>query len=179
MLGLDKDKVMLVAYDKNWAVEYKKEKECLLNIIGEYILDIQHVGSTSIEGLSAKPIIDIAVAVENVEVLGKLIPILSEAGYDVKNSIDDLGEVLARKGSPENRTHYIHIEIKNSTFWNNHILFRDYLLKYPKYVKEYEELKQQIALKFGDERKKYTAEKNEFISMILNQARDELINSKR
>ena len=179
MLGLNKDKVVLVPYDPTWAKEFEKEKKILKKILGKNALDIQHVGSTSIPGLSAKPIIDIAVAVENVSMLHKLISVLSLAGYDVKDSINELGEILARKGTPENRTHYIHIEIKNSVFWNNHILFRDYLLKHHEYVKEYEKLKKDVADKFGEERKLYTAAKNKFISSVLKLAKEEFKNNAR
>ena len=173
MLGLHKDIVELVPYDSSWVEEYKKEERILRNLLEEYIVDIQHVGSTSIPGLSAKPILDIAVAVESKETLIKLIPILTNAGYDVKDSIDINGELLARKGSPECRTHYIHIEVVGSEYWNNHILFRDYLINHTEYIKEYEEMKINALSKFS-ERKKYTAEKNEFIKNILNLAKDEL-----
>ena len=166
MIGLHKDKVELYPYCADWVYEYEKEKEILLREIGNYIIDIQHVGSTSIPGLSAKPIIDIAVAVANKDKLKELIPVLSAIGYDVKDSIEDLGEVLARKGSPEYRTHYIHIEIIGSEFWNNHLLFRDYLIKYPQYIKEYEAMKREV-YKIHKDRKSYTSAKNEFIKKIL------------
>lgn len=86
------------------------------------------------------------------------------------DSIETKGEVLARKGPPECRTHYIHIEVIESAFWRNHILFRDYLLAHPESVKQYEFLKKDISEKYKDERKKYTAAKNEFIQDILNKA---------
>lgn len=92
-------------------------------------------------------------------------------GYDVLDSIEKCGEILARKGMPNCRTHYIHVEVLNSTYWNNHILFRDYLLKYPKFVQQYENLKRSIADRYKDERKKYTAEKNAFIQHVLNLAK--------
>jgi GrpB-like predicted nucleotidyltransferase (UPF0157 family) len=131
MLGLHKDEVKLHPYNPNWVVEYEKEKSILQKILKHLALDIQHVGSTSIPGLSAKPIIDIAVAVQSTNNLLKTIPILEKAGYDLLIQIDTKGEVLARKGSENCRTHYIHIEVINSEYWNNHILFSDYLLKHP------------------------------------------------
>ena len=171
MLGLHKDIVRLVPYDPEWVEDYKKEEKILRELIGDYVLDIQHVGSTSIPGLSAKPILDVAVAVKDENTLQKLIPILTDAGYDVKDSISDLGEVLARKGLPENRTHYIHIEVAGSEFWNNHILFRDYLIKHSDYVREYERLKTEVFEQYKNERKKYTLAKNEFISKVIEMAK--------
>jgi len=173
MLGLHKDKVELYQYNEGWKKEYEKEEKILWEILKDYAIDIQHVGSTAIPGLSAKPILDIAVAVKDRETLEYLLPIMAEHDYDMLNNLDICGEILARKGAPECRTHYIHMEVLNSEYWNNHILFRDYLLKYPQYIKEYDELKQNIVVNFKDERKKYTAEKNDFIQRILKLAAEE------
>lgn len=173
MLGLNKDIVMLVPHQDDWHLEYEKERKSLEKVMAGYALDIQHVGSTSLPGISAKPILDIAVAVKDKKVLEELIPIMTDAGYDVKNSIDDLGEILARKGTPDCRTHYIHIEVLGSEFWNNHILFRDYMLNHPEYISEYEKVKVDAFTHFKDERKKYTSAKNDFIQKILKLAKDE------
>lgn len=173
MLGLKKDVVELMPYDENWAKEFELEKKRLQKILGKTALDIQHVGSTSIPGLIAKPILDIAVAVENVSELRRLIGVLEKAGYDVKDSINELGEILARKGTPDMRTHYIHIEVINGLFWNNHILFRDYLISHPEYIKKYENLKKEMLERYKNERKLYTAAKNDFIESVLNLAREE------
>jgi GrpB-like predicted nucleotidyltransferase (UPF0157 family) len=89
------------------------------------------VGSTAIPGLSAKPILDIAVAVKDIETLEYLLPIMIDHGYDMLNNLDICGEILARKGTPECRTHHIYMEVIDSDYWNNHIWFRDYLLKHP------------------------------------------------
>ena len=118
MLGLNKDIVRLVPHEDDWHLEYEKERKILEKVMAGYALDIQHVGSTSLPGISAKPILDIAVAVKDKKALEELIPIMTDAGYDVKNSIDDLGEILARKGTPDCRTHYIHIEVLGSEYVN-------------------------------------------------------------
>lgn len=166
-LGLHKDKVDLSPYTTEWSNEFKKEKAILEKLLHGYALAIEHVGSTSIPGLSAKPVLDIAVAVKDIDALRQLIPLLSENGYDPLNSIETKEELLARKGTPENRTHYIHIEVIGSTYWTNHILFRDYLLQHPEVIKEYEALKQKLSTEHKDEREKYTSAKNEFIQRIL------------
>ena len=170
MLGLNKDSVKLCPYDPSWKDEFEKEKNILKQVLGDYALDIQHVGSTAIPGLSAKPIIDIAVAVESLDVLHKLIPILEEAGYGVKDSIADKGEVLASKGGEAYNTHFVHVEVKDGVYWNNHILFRDYLIQHPEYIKKYEDMKQNVFNKFKD-RKAYTAHKSSFIQEVLKLAK--------
>lgn len=173
MLGVSRDVARLCKYDPEWVVEYKKEAKIVKEILKDYALDIQHVGSTSIVGLSAKPIIDIAVAVKNKEVLNTIIPVMQNAGYEVKPSIEDKGEVLAIKGEEQCRTHYIHIEVKDGEYWQNHILFRDYLLKHPNAVKEYENLKMHLCKLYQNERKVYTASKNDFIKSIIEKAKQE------
>ena len=120
----------------------------------------------------AKPIIDIAVAVKDKQTLKDIIPILTDAGYDVKNSIEDKGEVLGAKGGPDCRTHYVHVEPFGSEYWNNHILFRDYLLNHPELIVQYEEMKIKTLEQFK-ERKLYTANKNDFIQMVIRLAKEE------
>ena len=170
MLGLDKNKVILVPYSKDWTEEFQAEKKRLHALLGDTALAIEHVGSTAIPGISAKPILDVAVAVKTTDVLKDLIPILSDNGYDVMDAIETKGEIVARKGPPEARTHYVHVEVIDSVFWNNHIVFRDYLLAHPEVVKEYEQLKQKMFEKYKDDRKKYTAAKKQFIQSVLETA---------
>ena len=133
---------------------------------------IEHVGSTSIEGLSAKPVIDIAVGTNDIETVIKIGNILEENGYDVENSLDTKGEIFAGKGARDSRTHYIHIQKIGSTYWNNFIYFKKYLLEHPSLIKEYEDLKKSLASIYFNDRKKYTSAKNEFISSVLKKAKD-------
>ncbi len=170
MLGLNNNLVTVYPYDETWPQEYEKEKETLKTILKDFDFKIEHVGSTSIPGLSAKPIIDIAIGVDRTETMLEMEKVLADAGYDMLNSIETKGEILARKGTPENRTHYIHIQILGSEYWNEFIYFKQYMLDHPDDVKAYEKLKTELSVKFADERKKYTAAKNDFISSILEKA---------
>lgn len=170
MIGLDKSLVTVYPYDETWPMEYKKEEEILKRHLTNLNVRIEHVGSTSIPGLSAKPIIDIAIGAKSEENLFEVAKRLEDAGYDILNSYEEKGEVLARKGSPECRTHYIHIQLLGSEYWNEFMYFKRFMLDHPESVKEYQELKEELSVKYADERKKYTASKNEFISNILEQA---------
>lgn len=172
MVGLDRDKVVLFPYDKKWKEEYKKEKEVLETLLEGIDYQIEHVGSTSIEGLSAKPVIDIAIGTNDIETVIKIGDILKNHGYDTENSLDTKGEIFAGKGARDSRTHYIHIQKIGSTYWNNFMYFKKYLLEHPALIKEYEELKKQLAKLYSDDRRKYTAAKNEFISDILRKAKE-------
>lgn len=170
MIGLNKNVVTVCPYDKSWPEEYEKEKKILENILKGFDFRIEHIGSTSIPGLSAKPIIDIAIAVKDEQTMIKIAEALGEAGYDMLNSLETKGEILARKGTPECRTHYIHIVKLGSVYWNEHIYFKQYLLDHEQTVREYEKLKCELSKKYANDRKKYTAAKDEFISAVLEKA---------
>lgn len=170
MIGLHKSLVTVYPYDETWPMEYKKEEKILREHLIGLDIGIEHVGSTSIPGLSAKPIIDVAIGAKNEEDLFEVAKRLENAGYNLLNSYEEKGEVLARKGAPECRTHYIHIQLLGSEYWNEFMYFKRYMLDHPESVKEYQKLKEELSVKYADERKKYTASKNEFISNILKQA---------
>lgn len=170
MIGLHKSSVAVYPYDEEWPVEFEKEKKILEGILKGFDVQIEHVGSTSIPGLSAKPIIDIAIGVKDEKTLFEIEPVMAEAGYDILNDYETKGEILARKGPPECRTHYIHMQLIGSEYWDEFMYFRRYLLDHPEEIKRYEELKKDLSVKYADERKKYTAGKNEYISSILEKA---------
>jgi len=170
IIGLKRKKVRLFSYNPVWEKLYKGEEKLLRSVIGKYVLDIQHVGSTSIPGAKAKPIIDIAVGVKNLKNGEKCIKSLKQSGYEYKHSAGIKGRHFFAKGSEKNRTHYIHIAKLNGRFWKNCILFRDYLRKHKRTVKEYNELKEKLAKKYKDDRDTYTAEKDSFIRGIIKKA---------
>lgn len=171
MLGLDRTAVELYPHEKEWDDAFLKEKKFLEELLPNKYVAIEHVGSTSIPDLMAKPIIDIALGVKNLEELKALWPELEKGGYDLADNIEEKEEILARRGSPECRTHYVHACIYGSKKWNTYILFKKYLLAHPEYVKKYEDLKKYLKANF--ERKEYTAHKNEFISNVLELAKAE------
>src|SRR5574344_467527 len=167
-MALKKDTVVLENYNPEWTEMYKEEETRLKDLLGNNIIDVMHVGSTSIEGLSAKPVIDIMVTVnklsdvENFKNLFKL-----EDGYDFRDDKGEKGEYLVRKGSEEARTHFIHIIEDKSVRYYNFTEFKTYLLNHLEWIKKYEDLKRELSVKFSDDRKNYTASKNDFIQNIL------------
>lgn len=167
IIGLKRKKVKLFSYNPAWEKLYKKEAELLRSVIGKYVLDIQHVGSTSIPEVKAKPIIDIAIGVKNLKDGEKCIKPLKQLGYEYKHSAGIKGRHFFAKGSEKNWTHHIHIVKLNGRFWKNYILFRDYLRKHKKAIQEYNELKEKLAKKYKNDRDTYTAQKHSFIQKIL------------
>ena len=172
-MGLSRTDVELKDYTNEWHEEFLKQKEVLTSIFGEDAVSIEHVGSTAIPGLKSKPIIDIQVAVNDLEVAIKHKDELEKAGYEFRGDAGVPGRYFFAKGNPDNRTHYLHVEPYKSANWETHIYFRDYLLEHPDVVKDYQSLKEELALKYPEDRKSYTAGKNEFITKVLEKAREE------
>lgn len=170
IIGLQRKKVELFSYNPAWKKLYQEEAKILRSVIGKYILDIQHVGSTSIPGAKAKPIIDIAIGVENLKKAEKCVKPLTNLGYEYKYNAGVRGRRFFAKGSEKNRTHYIHIIKLNGRQWKNYTLFRDYLKKHKRTVKEYNELKEKLAKKYKNDRYTYTAKKDSFIKGIIKKA---------
>jgi GrpB-like predicted nucleotidyltransferase (UPF0157 family) len=168
IIGLKRKKVKLISYKPIWKKLYKKEEKLLLNAFGKDILDIQHVGSTSVPGVKSKPIIDIALGIKSLKIGKKFISPLKKLNYEYMGNAGVKGRLFFAKGSRKNRTHYLHVERLNSKNWKNHIIFRDYLRKHKKAVEEYNKLKVKLAKEFKDDRDQYTSKKEFFIKKIIN-----------
>jgi len=166
-IGLKRGTVVLEKHHQEWAEAFGVEKESLKNLLKDSVLDIQHIGSTSIPGLVAKPIIDMLMAVKSLEKVKNIRSLLESAGYEYRENGPNEDQVLFVKGPEELRTHYLHITELNSSVWQNDLAFRDYLRSHPKTVTEYENLKNDLASKYADKRGEYTSGKNTFIKSVL------------
>lgn len=170
-MGLKVGTVYLEDYNEKWKDSFEEEKKILEKILGKIALRIEHVGSTSIQGLKSKPIIDIMVVLERLSDFELVRKFFEKVPYSIKlDSPDD--EILVRKGSEENRTHFIHVVEENSARCKNTLLFRDYLRKHEDVRNDYEELKTKLAKEYENDRKMYTASKNEFIQNVLKMAKE-------
>lgn len=168
-LGLIRGTVNLLPHEEQWDKTAKETILALKSLLGNVAIDIQHIGSTAINGIYAKPIIDIAVAVDSLDSIKPYIDLLEQNGIIFRNE-DVCGQLLFVIGDDETRTHHIHIVIWNSAVWQNYINFRDYLNTFPEQAKKYESLKLKLASKFADNRQSYTVGKQELIETILTQA---------
>ena len=170
MLGLKTGTVRIEEYNSEWKCEFLKEEAMLMKVLHEYIVNIQHVGSTSIVGCCAKPIIDIAVGVESLKYGEQLIPLICNVGYIYNGNGGIPGRHFFKKKNGELSTHYIHLETINGELWNNHILFRDYLNKHSQVMIVYSNLKKSLEKDFFDSRNEYALGKNSFIEKIIENA---------
>jgi len=168
---------MLEKYSVKWMEKYNKEAEVIKRIIGPDIIDIQHIGSTAIPGLSAKPIIDIAVLVSSIKDFSHFVEPLKKIGYSYKQDMSSAERIFLRKGDPVE--YHISIACPLHTYWERQILFRDYLKSHENFLKEYERLKIETIndipkeeLKDLSRSKIYSSKKGPFIEKVLKLARD-------
>lgn len=164
-LGLERGTVRILPHEKEWEEEAENTIKCLWNIFQE-ARDIQHIGSTAIKTIAAKPIIDIAVALDDMESAALHIDEMSMNGMIFRGS-DIPGQLLFVIGDNNIRTHHIHIVEWKSKAWNDYIAVRDYLNAHPDKAAEYENLKRKLCSLYPDNRKAYTAGKEEFIRAII------------
>lgn len=170
MLGLSNKKVSLLPDDKFWREEFKKEKKIIQDKINDKVI-IEHIGSTAIPDIPAKPIIDIGIGInESMDIEG-IVKSLEEVGYIYKGDNGISGRHYFVKGKPENRKYHIHMFEANHPDWKNHLLFRDYLITNDELARDYGELKlKNWKLHIGD-REGYTDSKNSFIQKVLKEAK--------
>ncbi len=172
MLGLEKGVVRLVAYTPEWRRIFEQEQAALQALLGARVLDIQHIGSTAIPGMPAKPIIDIAIAVTDFEKAKACIPLIESLGYEYRGEFGIPRRHYFVKGDP--RLFHIHMCEISSIEWHNVIIFRDYLSHHPEAAEQYAELKQELASRYPNDRQAYMEGKTSFVECILTAARDQI-----
>ena len=167
----DLSHIALIPYQRSWADKFEVEKIKLIEIFGDKAIAIEHIGSTSILGLSAKPIIDIAVLIEKREEGDSLIKPVEELGYQY-DKLNSSGERhFFRKGNPTEFHLSIAYQDKGS-FWERQILFRDYLRSHLDFRDEYQKIKENLLKNDPTGKEIYLSGKSEFVSRILELAKN-------
>ena len=161
----------LVPYRIEWKGLFDEEAARLSSILGEKILRVEHVGSTAVEGMEAKPLIDMMAAVESLEEAGNLVPVLERLGYEHRGNGGVEGRIFLAKGSRSRRTHHLSLTEPTSDHWQRSLMFRDYLRAHPEVAEEYGELKRELARKYPEDRESYMAGKDRFIEQVIESAR--------
>ena len=172
MPGLERGTVELVAHDPDWQREYAAEVERLEALVGERVIAFEHVGSTAIEGLAAKPIVDMLAVVDDLAAATDLVSVLESHGYEHRPNDDVSGRLFLAKGPRADRTHYLSIVERESDRYTDQIAFRDYLRSHPEVAVAYEELKRRLAVEYPDDRASYTEAKASFVQRVLERATD-------
>lgn len=170
-VGLKRGLLELVPYDLGWEDFFNNEKNKIREAVGQFILTIEHVGSTSLKDMCTKPIIDIAIGLEKYDDGFKCVEGLSKIGYLYSGEQGVPGRHYFRTDSDIVKCHIHMYDISNKEY-RNHILFRDYLRSHKEDAKEYASLKNDLIKQFGNNREKYTEAKAEFINNILKKVKE-------
>ena len=169
ILGLQRGIVALISHRPEWKLAFEAEKAELRRILGPS-LRIEHVGSTAVAGLDAKPIIDIAVAVTSLTDVDQYVESLRQLGYEYRGEAGVPGRRFFVKGPEEKRTTHLHFGEPDQEFASL-VKFRDALRHNPRLVKQYSQLKGKLAQDFANDRKRYTSGKHDFIQKVLKEGR--------
>lgn len=164
------DPVEIVDYDAGWIAAFDTEAERLAAALGPWLVEIEHVGSTAVPGLAAKPVIDIQVGVTSLEHESEIIAAVVGCGYEYvpEYEVDFPDRRYFRRSERGRRTHQIHlVERSNRDWWDRHIAFRDRLRSHPETRDAYAELKRRLAATHRNDRVAYTDAKSDFIAAVL------------
>ena len=161
---------------------YEQEKARIQDAIGEYLIDIQHVGSTSIPGLSAKPILDIMPVIRDISLIKQCVQPLEAIDYRYSGENGIPGRHYFRKPidvTIKPRLVHLHVLQKGHEQWAMMLLFREYLRLHPESTQQYDVLKRELATKFGSDRVGYTDAKESFVKSIIRASVKEALNEKK
>ena len=167
-LGLAAGRVRLLSCHQVWAAEFRSERARVADVVGSYISDIQHVGSTAIPGVPAKPILDILVGVDDYDEAAVCIARLERIGYCYRGEHGIPRRHYFVQGDP--RTHHLHMVERASEMWRVTVAFRDFLRVDSDSAREYAEAKVKLAAKYSRDRSKYQFWKDKIVERILERA---------
>lgn len=165
----DRIPIEVVPYDPRWPALFDEASREIAALIGDYIVAIDHIGSTAVPGLAAKPVIDLLISVRSLVDAPRFLPPLVSLGYTYvpKHEVAIPERRYLHRIAGGKHTHHLHIVEPGSEFYRLQLLFRDYLRAHPTAVEEYAVLKYQLAAQFQHEREAYTDGKSAFIEKIL------------
>lgn len=161
-------KVRLTEYNENWVRMFEEEAHQLRGIFGDQIIKFEHFGSTSVPGLKVKPVIDMMCIVNSIVNIDNFNEQMRSLGYEVAGEWGIPGRRLFRKGG-ENRTHHIHVYQIDNPQIQRHLVFRDYLRAHPEEVKQYGQLKEELAQRC-DDTSFYSTSKKPFVQEMEQRA---------
>lgn len=160
--------VRLSDFSEEWARMFQSEAQFLKTIFGDEIIRFEHFGSTSIQGMKAKPVIDMMAIVKDINKIDAYNDKMASLGYDVAGDWGIPGRRLFRKGG-ENRTHHIHFYQIDNPQIERHLIFRDYLRSHPEEATKYSSFKEELAQRF-ENTSGYSPAKKAFVSEMEQRA---------
>lgn len=156
-------------YDSHWSEKYLQEAKVIRSVLAENILDMQHIGSTAMKGISSKPIIDMAVLFAPQDVNNECIESLAKIGYTYYPESSSVERMFFRKGEPVE--YHLSVAAQGKTsYWERQIAFRDFLNSHPVFAQEYETLKKELIEVDPTGRQTYSDGKTSFVERIIKMA---------
>ena len=168
--------IVVVDYDPTWAALFEREHTRLANILGSGMMAIEHVGSTSVAGLAAKPIIDLLIGVKSLpDASSSFLEPLATLGCSYVPEYESWlpGELFFRKSVDGPWTHHVHMMEPSNPRWEGFIVFRDYLRSHPEIAAAYGNLKKALALVFTQDIAAFRDAKSPFVRAVMAKARAE------
>lgn len=159
-------RIILAPPDPAWPEQFRAEAARLRTILGDEAVAIEHIGSTAIPGIPAKPTIDVLVAARDLAAIDALRPTLEAAGYAWRGENGIPGRRYLVCGTEEAHTHHVHILCAGNPEIARHLAFRDYLVAHPAEAQAYARLKEQLAARLADDPAAYTEAKSAFIREV-------------
>jgi GrpB-like predicted nucleotidyltransferase (UPF0157 family) len=172
-LGLGQGVVFLAPHDPSWPVFGERERSAVNTLLGSLALDVEHVGSTAIADLEAKPILDIAVALDPLNrETEEIVRRMEAGGYKYRGDHGPDGGLLFVRAVEGVRRVHVHMVPIDDPEWTAYLDFRDYLRANSARRDEYQQLKRQLAERYPNDREAYTDAKSAFVRDTLRLARD-------
>lgn len=160
-------KVIVLPYDAAWKSAFEDIKREIQYALADLIIGIEHVGSTSVEGLSAKPCIDIDIIIQDYTAFDKIVKKLANIGYVHEGNLGiENREAFRYSNKPHLMTHHLYVCPQNSKELHRHIAFRDFLRNNPEAARQYGQIKETAAQLFPDDIDQYMAYKSPCIAEL-------------
>jgi GrpB-like predicted nucleotidyltransferase (UPF0157 family) len=161
--------VTVAEYDPEWPEEFKAESERIRAALGDAVVEIEHMGSTAVPGLAAKPVIDISLGLRTLELTAEQISGMRDLGYEYLGEFGLPGRLYFRKGG-EMSTHHVHAVVWGDEHWERHLAFRDYLRSNPDEARRYGEAKRRLAAEIDHDWYGYVERKDSFTDELFARA---------
>lgn len=167
--------VELLGYDEHWPDRFVDERQRILQACGDEVVAVEHIGSTAVAGLAAKPVIDIMVSLPRWPAGDRFIQAMESLGYHHYGEAGIVGRHYFTDGPRGgHRTRQVHAVTHGSRFWRDHLLFRDWLRAHPEDAAAYQELKHRLTTDHRRDVGAYTDAKTSFVREMLRRARQDL-----
>ncbi|MFJ7933817.1 GrpB family protein [Sporosarcina sp. NPDC096371] len=164
-------KVEVKPYDEQWGPMFEEESRRLFEIFGSEIVELHHIGSTSVSGLQAKPIIDMMPVVKDIDRINDYNKAMIAIGYELKGENGIVGRRYFQKGG-DHRTHHVHMYAQGDSEIKRHLAFREYLRAHPEVARKYGDVKVELSQRFPYDIESYIKGKEQLVSEIDRKAKD-------